>query len=78
MKFSKIKLPCYYYYIFLLPSPFFISLRCQKLVERKVISGEISRGAIVNIIKNGIEDISREKEEWSGEGVGKIGQFFAP
>ena len=77
MKFSKIKLP-YYYYIFPLPSPFFISLRCQKLVERKVISGEISRGAIVNIIKNGIEDISREKEEWSGEGVGKIGQFFAP
>lgn len=66
MKFSKIKLPCYYYYIFLLPSPFFISLRCQKLVERKVISGEISRGVIVNIIKNGIEDISREKEEWKG------------
>lgn len=78
MKFSKIKLPYYYYYIFPLPSPFFISLRCQKLVERKVISGEISRGVIVNIIKNGIEDISREKEEWSGEGVGKIGQFFAP
>lgn len=38
-----------------------------RLVERKIISGEISR-VIINIIK--IEDISRER--------GEIGQFFAP
>lgn len=40
----------------------------SELVERKVISGEISRGVIVNIIKNGIEDISRMREKRSGEG----------